>query len=428
MSGAPAYNIFHIGFGVLATALVLARRARPASPRSTSGFGIGDLYQVLAGVDGLVSGAPVSLQARRSRRPRRSRAGARRGRRRWGCDDRRSPVGHVHEADVRDARGDGGRRRRRRRVGRRSDGAAPGRAGGRAAGQGGGAVRAERDDGQPDRAPAALPSRRRGDRRTRRAHAPLRIGRGRGLGRRAVRRGRRAPTARSPPTTSTRRRCPTIGICRARAWSRSRTRTTAAAAASGRAPSSRRSWRAPARAASRCTSTARASGTPPSRAGIPERELAAPFDTVSACFSKGLGAPVGSVIAGGRDDVERARRFRKMLGGGMRQVGILCAGRAVRARAPPRPARRRSRQRAPPRGRAGGRRGRERRRRHGRHQHRHLRGRGRGRRRSSRARVEASGVRLHAIAPTRLRAVTHLDVDAAGIDRAIAAVRAALAG
>jgi threonine aldolase len=43
-------------------------------------------------------------------------------------------------------------------------------------------------------------------------------------------------------------------------------------------------------------------------------------------------------------------------------------------------------------------------------------------------RVEASGVRLHAIAPTRLRAVTHLDVDAAGIDRAIAAVRAALAG
>jgi threonine aldolase len=41
-------------------------------------------------------------------------------------------------------------------------------------------------------------------------------------------------------------------------------------------------------------------------------------------------------------------------------------------------------------------------------------------------RTDASGVRLHAIAPTRLRAVTHLDVDAAGIDRAIAAVRAAL--
>src|SRR5262249_59904960 len=49
------------------------------------------------------------------------------------------------------------------------------------------------------------------------------------------------------------------------------------------------------------------------------------FDTVSACFSKGLGAPVGSVIAGSPDDIARARRFRKMLGGGMRQVGILCA-------------------------------------------------------------------------------------------------------
>ena len=120
----------------------------------------------------------------------------------------------------------------------------------------------------------------------------------------------------------------------------------------------RRRARAPAPAASRCTSTARASGTPRSPAASPERELAAPFDTVSACFSKGLGAPVGSVIAAARDDVERARRFRKMLGGGMRQVGILARGGAVRARAPPRPARRRSRQRAPPRRRAGGRRGR----------------------------------------------------------------------
>jgi len=43
-------------------------------------------------------------------------------------------------------------------------------------------------------------------------------------------------------------------------------------------------------------------------------------------------------------------------------------------------------------------------------------------------RTEAAGVRLHAIAPTRLRAVTHMDVDAAGVDRAIAAVRAALGG
>jgi threonine aldolase len=53
--------------------------------------------------------------------------------------------------------------------------------------------------------------------------------------------------------------------------------------------------------------------------------LAAPFDTVAVCFSKGLGAPVGSAIAGTRSAIDRALRFRKMLGGGMRQAGILAA-------------------------------------------------------------------------------------------------------
>ena len=53
--------------------------------------------------------------------------------------------------------------------------------------------------------------------------------------------------------------------------------------------------------------------------------LAAGFDTVSFCFSKGLGAPVGSVIAGSRPALARALRFRRMLGGGMRQAGILAA-------------------------------------------------------------------------------------------------------
>jgi threonine aldolase len=57
--------------------------------------------------------------------------------------------------------------------------------------------------------------------------------------------------------------------------------------------------------------------------GRSEAELAAPADTVSACFSKGLGAPVGSVLAGPRALMQRARRLRKMLGGGMRQAGIL---------------------------------------------------------------------------------------------------------
>jgi threonine aldolase len=60
--------------------------------------------------------------------------------------------------------------------------------------------------------------------------------------------------------------------------------------------------------------------------GIAERDYAAHFDSVSVCFSKGLGAPIGSVLCGSRDFIQRARRFRKMFGGGMRQVGILAAG------------------------------------------------------------------------------------------------------
>ncbi len=59
--------------------------------------------------------------------------------------------------------------------------------------------------------------------------------------------------------------------------------------------------------------------------GLSERELAAPFDTVSVCFSKGLGAPVGSAFVSTAERVLAAKRHRKMLGGGMRQVGILAA-------------------------------------------------------------------------------------------------------
>ena len=59
--------------------------------------------------------------------------------------------------------------------------------------------------------------------------------------------------------------------------------------------------------------------------GIPEREWAALFDSVSVCFSKGLGAPVGSALAGPAAFIQRARRFRKQYGGGMRQSGILAA-------------------------------------------------------------------------------------------------------
>jgi threonine aldolase len=60
--------------------------------------------------------------------------------------------------------------------------------------------------------------------------------------------------------------------------------------------------------------------------GIPPKEYAQYFDTVSVCFSKGLGAPVGSALLGSREHIERARKYRKIFGGGMRQVGILAAG------------------------------------------------------------------------------------------------------
>ncbi len=60
--------------------------------------------------------------------------------------------------------------------------------------------------------------------------------------------------------------------------------------------------------------------------GCAEAELAGAFDLVSACFSKGLGAPVGSVVAGSKARIHKARRVRKYLGGGMRQVGIIAAG------------------------------------------------------------------------------------------------------
>jgi threonine aldolase len=59
--------------------------------------------------------------------------------------------------------------------------------------------------------------------------------------------------------------------------------------------------------------------------GVPAATLAQPFDTVSVCLSKGLGAPVGSVLVGSKAAIARARRLRKMLGGGMRQAGILAA-------------------------------------------------------------------------------------------------------
>ncbi len=59
--------------------------------------------------------------------------------------------------------------------------------------------------------------------------------------------------------------------------------------------------------------------------GVPAAELAAPADSVTFCLSKGLCAPVGSVLCGSKDFIYKARRIRKQLGGGMRQAGILAA-------------------------------------------------------------------------------------------------------
>jgi threonine aldolase len=60
--------------------------------------------------------------------------------------------------------------------------------------------------------------------------------------------------------------------------------------------------------------------------GIAEAEWAKHFDTVSVCFSKGLGAPVGSALAGPKDAIKEARRHRKLFGGAMRQAGVIGAG------------------------------------------------------------------------------------------------------
>lgn len=61
------------------------------------------------------------------------------------------------------------------------------------------------------------------------------------------------------------------------------------------------------------------------KSGVSVAEYAKPFDTISCCFSKGLGAPAGSAVCGSRELITRVHRFRKMFGGTMRQSGILAA-------------------------------------------------------------------------------------------------------
>jgi threonine aldolase len=63
--------------------------------------------------------------------------------------------------------------------------------------------------------------------------------------------------------------------------------------------------------------------------GVEARDLCAPVDTVQFCFSKGLGAPVGSILCGSAETVAKARRVRKLLGGAMRQAGVIAAAALV---------------------------------------------------------------------------------------------------
>lgn len=61
------------------------------------------------------------------------------------------------------------------------------------------------------------------------------------------------------------------------------------------------------------------------RQQVPVRDVTSGFDTIAFCLSKGLGAPVGSLLCGSRDQIKEARRWRKVLGGGLRQAGLLAA-------------------------------------------------------------------------------------------------------
>jgi threonine aldolase len=152
------------------------------------------------------------------------------------------------------------------------------------------------------------------------------------------------------------------------------------------------------------------------------RRIASLFDSVSVCFSKGLGAPVGSALCGSRDFIARARRIRKMAGGAMRQSGLLAAGASY---ALEHQVERLAEDHALARRLAEGLAG--------------IEGLqveapqtnilfvdlvGPARERSGALLEHLNGQGVLATGLYRLRFVTHLDVDAAGIDRAISAVRA----
>ena len=157
--------------------------------------------------------------------------------------------------------------------------------------------------------------------------------------------------------------------------------------------------------------------------GVPASEWTRGFDTAWVDFSKGLGAPVGACLAGSRELIDEAWRYKQMIGGAMRQAGILAAGALY---ALDHHVERLADDHANARVLAGGLAGIE------------------GVRIDAGAvatnivvfevddalalarALEFQGVRMGALGPTRVRAVTHLDVDRSDVERAVEAVGAAL--
>ena len=399
-----------------------------------AGFGAIDLYQVVAGVGGFFPARPFRYKtadhvlhlvlglALVAVAPRI--AGA-------AMSLRRSPLRHGHAAHARDARGDGGRRGRRRRLRRGPDGA-------RARGARRPSCSARRPRSSCPR--ARWPTRSRSLLHCRPGDEVI-VGRGRAL--RALR--DRAPARRSAgvqfaesarATALHRRRrrcggaCPAIATPRrARASSRVENTHNRGGGADLRrsAQLDAVAARARARGLALHLDGARIWNAARRDRRAAERELAAPFDTVSRLLLEGPRRAGRLACSRGARERDRARAPLPQDAGRRHAPGRHPrGGGAVRARAPSRAARRRPRQRPPPRraawraiagvARRPGRR---------RDQHRHLRVCRVPPPSWPRPRRAASASRDRA---TRLRAVTHLDVDAAGIDRAIAAVRAALSG
>ncbi len=126
--------------------------------------------------------------------------------------------------------------------------------------------------------------------------------------------------------------CPTGSTSRAPRSSRSRTRTRAPAARCGRSTSCARSRRPPASSASQSHLDGARLANAAVALGVPAAEMGQHFDTVTLCLSKGLGCPLGALIAGSVELMAKARVEKHRFGGAMRQAGIVAAAGSVRAR------------------------------------------------------------------------------------------------